>query len=189
MTDNDLRIKAEHRSRADMRSLKNLLAHGLYVLLYSFVKYLSFPLSNYLRYMVLKLFSSGIKATYISDGVMIWFPWNVSIGRHSSLNQGCILDGYGRITIGEGVRIAPYTVINTADHEFVDPTARVIDQGYVVAEVIIEDDVWVGTGVIINKGVRIGRGSVIGSGSVVTKDIPPNSVAVGVPCEVIRKRQ
>ena len=64
-----------------------------------------------------------------------------------------------------------------------------MDQGFVIAEVVIEDDVWIGSGVQINKGVRIGKGSIIGSGSVVTKDIPPYSVAAGVPCQVLKKRQ
>ena len=48
-------------------------------------------------------------------------------------------------------------------------------------------NVWIGAGVIINPGVHIGRGTVIGSGSVVTKDIPANVVAAGVPCRVIRE--
>ena len=50
----------------------------------------------------------------------------------------------------------------------------------------VEDDVWLGGGVIVNGGVTIGAGSVIGSGSVVTRDIPPGVLAAGVPCRVIR---
>ena len=64
-----------------------------------FVKYMSFPLSNFLRYGVQKLFSKGINTSYISDGVTILFPWNVKIGKKSSLNQGIILDGYGFVMI------------------------------------------------------------------------------------------
>ena len=52
----------------------------------------------------------------------------------------------------------------------------------------IADDVWIGAGVKINKGVRIGAHSVIGAGSVVTRDIPGDSVAAGVPCRVLRGR-
>jgi len=105
------------------------------------------------------------------------------------LNQGIIIDGFGGVTIGEGVRIAAYCVINTADHDFSDTTRMICDQGFVVAGVVIEDDVWLGTGVIVNKGVTIGRGSVIGAGSVVTNDIPAYSIAVGVPCRVVRSRR
>jgi len=177
------------KSNADMHSAKNYLLHGIYVALYATVKYCSFPLANYLRYAVLRLFSRHIYTTYISDGVIILFPWNVKIGQRSSLNQGVIIDGYGYVTIGEGVRIAAYTCINTADHQFNDPNTFIVDQDFVVGEVIIEDDVWIGAGAKINKGVKIGKGSIIGSGSVVTKDIPPYSVAAGVPCRVLRGRE
>ena len=51
----------------------------------------------------------------------------------------------------------------------------------------IEDNVWIGAGVIINPGVTIGKNTVIGSGSVVTKDIPSGVVAVGNPCRVLRE--
>jgi acetyltransferase-like isoleucine patch superfamily enzyme len=182
-------VQATHRPRSDMHSAKNVVLHGVYLALYAFVKYVSFPFFNYLRFGVLRLFSSGIKTTTIGDGVTIWFPWNVKIGPRSSLNQGVIIDGYGHVTLGEGVRIAPYVCINTADHEFDDPDRFIVEQGFVVAEVNVEDDVWIGAGAKINKGVRIGRGSIIGSGSVVTKDIPPYSIAVGVPCQVIKSRK
>jgi len=172
-----------------MRSPGNCLRHGLYLTLYGLVKYWSLPFLNYARYAVLKLFTARIESTYIADGVLIWFPWNVRIGRRSSLNQGVIIDGFGGVTIGDGVRIAAYAVINTADHDFSDPERMICEQGFRVAPVTIEDDVWIGTGAVIGKGVRIGRGSVIGAGAVVTKDIPPYSVAVGVPCRVVRSRR
>jgi acetyltransferase-like isoleucine patch superfamily enzyme len=54
---------------------------------------------------------------------------------------------------------------------------------------IIEDNVWIGANCIIMKGITIGEGSVIGAGSIVTKDIPPYSIAVGVPAKVIKNRQ
>jgi len=152
-----------------------------------FVKYMSFPLSNYLQYGVLRLFSKGIETSYISDGITIWFPWNVKIGKRSSLNQGVIIDGYGHVSIGEGVRVASYVNINPADHQYDDPEKMIVDKGFVVEEVIIGDDVAVGCGTIINKGVRMGKGSVIGSGAVLTKDIPGYSIAAGVPCRMIKK--
>jgi acetyltransferase-like isoleucine patch superfamily enzyme len=56
-------------------------------------------------------------------------------------------------------------------------------------EVVIEDDVWLGYNVIVLPGVTIGKGSVIGAGSVVSKDIPPYSIAIGNPARVIKKRE
>jgi acetyltransferase-like isoleucine patch superfamily enzyme len=175
-------------AKSDMLNLGNCLRHAIYLYLWGWVKYLPFPLCNYVRFAVLRLFASQIHSTAISDGVMIWFPWRVRIGRDSSLNQGCILDGFGGIEIGEGVRIAAYVTINTADHAYMDNARRIMDQGYVCAPVHIGDDVWIGTHTSINKGVTIGKGAVIGSGSVVTKDVPAYSVSVGNPCRVIRNR-
>lgn len=178
-----------YRTGSDMHRVKFYLLHGLYLSLYAFVKYLPFPLCNYLRFAVLRIFSSGIRTTYISDAVLIWFPWNVKIGRRSSLNQGVIIDGYGGVNIGSSVRIASYTSINSTDHAFADADQLIVDQGFVSGEINIEDNVWIGSHCSINKGVLIGKGSVIGSGSVVTKDIPPYSVAAGVPCQVIKSRR
>jgi len=175
-------------SRDSVRSGRNFFLHAIYLLVYGLFKNFSIPLFNYARYAILRIFGARIDTTYVSDGVLIWFPWNVTIGRRSSLNQGVIIDGFGGVKIGEGVRIAAYTVINTADHDFSDPNRMICEQGFVVAGVTIEDDVWLGTGVIVNKGVTIGRGSVIGAGAVVTRDIPPYSIAVGVPCRVVGSR-
>ena len=171
-----------------MRRPKYLLLHGLYLSLYAFVKYLPFPFSDFLRYAVLRLVGTPTRSAYIADGVTIFFPWRVKIGQRCSLNQGVVIDGYGGVDLGDCVRIAAYVTINTADHEFSDPDRPIMEQGYLCAPVRIADDVWIGTHACINKGVTIGRGSVIGSGSVVTHDIPPDSVAAGVPCRVLRQR-
>ena len=179
----------EYKSNKEMKKLSNLVLHGLYLSLYGFVKYLPFPFFYYFRFFVVRLFSSSIKSKSIADGVIIYFPWKVAIGNNSTLNQGVIIDGFGGVVIGEGVRIASNTVINTTDHAFEDVDTFIYQQGFICAQVIIEDDVWIGSNCCINKGVTIGKGSVIGSGSVVTKDIPPYSIAVGVPAKRIKSRQ
>jgi acetyltransferase-like isoleucine patch superfamily enzyme len=174
--------------RDEMHGLGNYIRHGIFTTLYAFFKNASFPFFNYFRFAIVKLFAKKIQSTYIADGVTFWFPWNISIGRRSSLNQGVIIDGTGGVEIGDGVRIAAYTMINTADHEM-GAGDMIVEQGFVVGKVIIEDDVWIGANVMINKAVRIGKGSVIGAGSVITKSIPPYSIAAGVPCKVISSRK
>ncbi len=172
-----------------MHSLKNYLRQGLFNVFYSIFKYIDFPFFNYIRFLILRLFSSKIKSTYISDSITFWFPWNLEIGKSSSLNQGCNINAAGGIKIGNYVRIAAYTVMNSVDHEYRDKSKKICEQDYIMGEIVIEDDVWIGAGVIITKGVRIGKGSVIGAASLVNKDIPPYSIAVGVPAVVKKKRE
>lgn len=185
-----IEVNIERRSWnvKEMKSFSNLMKSGCFVVLWGIFKYLPFPFVNYIRYIILKIFSNEIHSTYILDGITIHFPWNLSIGYKSSLNHNISIDGSGGVKIGNGVRIAANVSINTADYTFKNKGEWIMNQGYTVAGVVIQDDVWIGDGVKINKGITIGQGSVIGCGSVVTKNIPPYSIAVGVPCEVIDKR-
>lgn len=116
----------------------------------------------------------------------------VTIGENCTVQIYSVLVGDrhgGPITIGNGVRIAPLVMIFARNHNFADTDIPIYQQGITASPIIIEDDVWVAGKVMITAGVRIGRGSVIGAGAVVTKDIPPWSVAVGVPAQVIKTRK
>ena len=112
------------------------------------------------------------------------------IGSNTHIQGPCDLKGFLRsIVIGSQVQFAPYCAISSYNHAFDDLTRPIRLQGLVSrGDTIIEDDVWLGAGVKVLDGVRVGKGSVIGAGSVVTKDIPPYSVAVGVPAKVIAER-
>ena len=138
---------------------------------------------------MLKVFAQRLHSTHIKDGVTFYFPNRIAIGKNSSINEGCFVHGMGGIEIGDGVRIAPGTLIHTHDHGFEDAGTDIYLQHYVVAKVTIEDGVWIGAGVRINKGVTVGRGAVIGGGSVVTKDVPPFAIAVGNPARVVGHRK
>lgn len=169
--------------------MKNYVFQGLFLFIYGFVKYIPFPLiGNWLRFSILKLFMKKLKSSHIDEQVTFHFPWNVEMGKRSSLNQGVIIDGTAPVSIGEGVRIAANVYINTADHE-IRPDDWIVNQGFITGGVTIEDDAWIGTGAIILKGITIGRGAVIGAGSVVTRDIPPYTIAVGSPCRVVKNRR
>jgi acetyltransferase-like isoleucine patch superfamily enzyme len=171
-----------------MRETRHLILHGIFVSIYGLFKYLPFPLFEYLRFVVCKMFFKEIHSTKISDGVQFWFPYRIRIGRNSSVNQGCILDGYGVIEIGDYVRIGPYVVINSCDHCFDVREIPIAQQGYIAEKVVIEDDVWIGSQVVINKGVTIGKGCVIASGAVVVSDLESYGVYGGVPAKLIRMR-
>jgi acetyltransferase-like isoleucine patch superfamily enzyme len=91
------------------------------------------------------------------------------------------------VTIGDKVYLAPLVQILAVNHVFHDPTRPIIEQGITAEGIVVEDNVWIGAGAIITDGVRIGQGAVIGAGAVVTRDIPPHAVAVGVPAQVVKE--
>lgn len=121
---------------------------------------------------------------------------NISIGNNSIININCTFIDCNKIEIGNNVLIASNVQIYTATHP-VNTMERLVDkwdeksgQAFFrtyALPVKIEDNVWIGGGVIILPGITIGKNSVIGAGSIVTKDIPTNCVAVGSPCRVIKQ--
>ena len=113
----------------------------------------------------------------------------VRIGEKTFVGPGVCIAGPGNITIGQSCLIAAHVGIFANNHNFADPTRYIIEQGVTGKGITIGDDCWLGHAVTVVDGVTIGQGSVIGAGAVVTKDIPPYSVAVGTPARVIKSRK
>jgi acetyltransferase-like isoleucine patch superfamily enzyme len=111
----------------------------------------------------------------------------VAIGDFTFLGRGVEIDASLEVQIGQHVLLAPGVFITDHDHG-IAPGTPVALQGCSSQPVVIEDEVWLGVRVVVLPGVRIGRGTVVGAGAVVTKDLPPDSIAVGVPARVIRRR-
>lgn len=112
----------------------------------------------------------------------------LKVGDHSNIGPYSYIGCSGYIQIGNHVMISPRVSIYAENHVFDDPRIPMKEQGVRKEEVIIEDDCWIAANSIILAGVTIGKGSVIAAGSVVTTDIPPYSVAAGVPARVIKQR-
>jgi acetyltransferase-like isoleucine patch superfamily enzyme len=92
------------------------------------------------------------------------------------------------VEIGENVLIAGRVYISDHNHEFRSIDKPILEQDIELGgKVVIEDNAWLGEGCVVLPGVTIGKGSVIGSNAVVTKNVPPFSVAVGIPARVIRQ--
>lgn len=109
---------------------------------------------------------------------------NCVIGEGSFINHGAYLMDCAPITIGKHCFIGPNCGMYTATHAFV---ADERNKGIEKADPItLKDNVWLGGDVTILPGVTIGEGSIIGAKSLVNKDIPPNVIAAGNPCKVIR---
>ena len=111
----------------------------------------------------------------------------IRIGRDSLVGEYTVIRGQGGVTIGDRVYISPFVQIVAVDHIFDNPGCSFVEQGVTAEGVIIEDDVWIGSGGIICDGVRIGKGAVVGAGAVVTRNVPPHTVVAGVPAQVIRE--
>ena len=114
-----------------------------------------------------------------------WGGHHVHFGSGIYANSNLTLVDDGHIYVGDKVMFGPNVTIATANHP-IEPSLRARALQY-NKDVHIEENVWIGAGVIIVPGVHIGKNSVIGAGAVVTKDIPENVVAVGNPCRVLRE--
>ena len=111
------------------------------------------------------------------------------LGERSFIGANAVMGaGGGGITIGNDVLIGQCVNIHSENHNFDQPGLLIREQGISFEGVVVEDDVWIGSKATVVDGVTIGRGAVIGAGAVVTKSVPPYSVAVGVPAKVIGKR-
>jgi acetyltransferase-like isoleucine patch superfamily enzyme len=113
----------------------------------------------------------------------------IEIGENSTVNELCIIHGLGGVKIGTGVRIGCGTIIHSVQHHFKRLDVPIWKQGFSGKPIVIEDDVWIGAHCTILGGVKIGAHSVIGAHSLVTRDIPPYSIAYGVPCKVRKSRK
>jgi acetyltransferase-like isoleucine patch superfamily enzyme len=109
----------------------------------------------------------------------------IYIGARTYINRGTFLDAVESLKIGKDCAIGPGCYLTDHDHGL-DPTQTPLGQPMVSQPTHIGDGAWIGANVTILKGVNIGQQSVIGAGSVVTKDIPPGVLAVGVPAKVIK---
>jgi len=113
----------------------------------------------------------------------------IDVGDNSRVGAYTCMAGPGHIKIGQSCLIASQVGIYANQHTFADPNREIRKQGFTAKGIVIENDCWLGTGVKVMDGVTIGQGSVVGAGAVVTKDLPPYSVAVGVPAKITSRRE
>jgi acetyltransferase-like isoleucine patch superfamily enzyme len=113
----------------------------------------------------------------------------MEIGKNTYIGSYVCIAAYEKLKIGKNCQIASHSSLYGYNNNFADPNTIIRKQGHTAKGIVIEDDCWLGGGVRVVDGVTIGKGSVIGAGAVVTKDIPPYSIAAGVPARVIKKRK
>lgn len=136
-----------------------------------------------------KILSSLLKKCDESTTIVppFWcdYGYHISVGKSFYANHNLVIQDGASVTFKDNVFIGPNCCFTTAEHA-IDPEMR--KSGIEIAKPItVGNNVWIGAGTTVIAGVTIGDNSVIGAGSVVTKSIPENVVAVGVPCRVMRK--
>ena len=118
--------------------------------------------------------------TRIYGRITLYFPENIKIGQNCTINEGVVINGREKITIGDNVRISPYTIIETG---YLDYQSDTQSKAHQAKKIIIKDNVWIASGARILAGVTVGEGAIVASGAVVTKDVPAKSIAKGIPAK------
>jgi acetyltransferase-like isoleucine patch superfamily enzyme len=107
------------------------------------------------------------------------------IGDNTLIGIGNVV--IGPVQMGNNIILAQNVVISGLNHQYQDVALPIYQQDITTKKIIIEDDCWIGANSVVTAGVTIGKHSVIAAGSVVTKNIPPYSVAAGNPARVIKQ--
>lgn len=139
-------------------------------------------------------FGAGLTCGYLARFDAFGDEGCIEFGRNVQINDFVHIGAIEKVQIGNDVLIASRVFISDHDHgNYGDtgvislPSEPPSERRIQARPVVIEDRVWIGENVCILPGTRIGEGSVIGAGSVVKGDIPPHSIAVGVPARVVKR--
>ena len=137
-----------------------------------------------LEKLIKKIFGSTGKNIKVCPPFYCDYGKNIHVGENFFANYGCVILDVAEVRIGKNCMLAPCVKIFHATHPIrAEERYNGVELGF---KVTIGDNCWIGGGSIINPGVTLGNNVVVGAGSVVTRDIPPNSLAVGNPCRVLR---
>ncbi|OAX48512.1 MULTISPECIES: sugar O-acetyltransferase [Paenibacillus] len=121
--------------------------------------------------------SFGLLPPFYTD-----FGKNIRVGRNVFINHACTFMDRGGITLEDNVLIGPKVNLITINHPL-EPAER---RSTISTPIVIKKNAWLGAGTMIMPGVTIGENSIVAAGAVVTKDVPPNTIAAGVPAKIIK---
>ncbi len=134
------------------------------------------------------------EGTFLQGPVTFHYGCHTEIGKRTFINFNFTVQDDAKVTIGNDCNFGPNVTIVTPVHPMIAAERKAVTDSdgkekrlCYAKPVKIGNDCWLGAGVTVCPGVTIGNGCVIGAGSVVTRDIPDNSFAAGVPCKVIRE--
>lgn len=149
---------------------------------------------NLLRrfHLIRRIFPNGQKGAFFEPNIHVEYGENVTFGKNFFMNFDCTLLDVAPIEIGDDVMFGSRVMIATPVHPMLAEERKMQDYGdgfydlEYAKPIKIGNGVWLASNVTVCGGVTIGDNAVVGAGSVVTRDIPPNVFAAGVPCRVIR---
>ena len=136
----------------------------------------------------LRALMSRLVGYKVDDGFRLFppvytdFGKNIKVGKDVFVNSGCCFQDQGGVTLGDGCLVGHNVVFATLDHDK-RPGRR---GDMTAAPIVVGKDVWIGAHATILKGVTIGDGAIVAAGAVVTRDVPPNTIAAGVPARVVK---
>ncbi|PAY18785.1 putative colanic acid biosynthesis acetyltransferase [Rhodopirellula sp. SM50] len=137
------------------------------------------------RVVVLRCFGATVTAqSRIDPTVRIWAPWNLTIGRNSSIGHHVDVYNVAPISIGDNATVSQYSYLCAASHDLADPTMKLT-----TSPIRIEHAAWVCAKAFVGPGVTVREGAVVGACGVVTKDVPEWTIVAGNPAREIRKRE
>jgi acetyltransferase-like isoleucine patch superfamily enzyme len=113
---------------------------------------------------------------------------NITLKKHVTVGFNCELFSASELLIGSDTLIAAYVYCIAGDHEYYTAEKAVVDLEAISRGITIGDNCWLGAKALIFDGVNVGESTIIGAASVVSKDIPPFSIALGSPARVVKQR-
>ena len=132
----------------------------------------------------LGVFNARIEGTpFVHQRARIAIPWNLTLRDRACLGDRANAYSLGEIDIGQRATVAQEAYLSTGSHDFSQSGLPLV-----TAKITVGDDAFIGARAFIMPGVTIGARSVVGACSVVTKDVPPDVIAAGNPCQVLKHR-
>ena len=135
-----------------------------------------------------RVFTESLKVgarSYIAADALV--RGEIVLGSNCTVNPFVSL--HGKVTMGDGVRIASLATIAGQNHVFSDITKPIYEQPVTFEGIEIGDDVWIGANVVVLDGVTVGAHSILAAGAIVTKDVPEYAIMGGNPARVLRDRR
>jgi maltose O-acetyltransferase len=141
------------------------------------------------RAILVKVFFKKCKGfSWIQPRVTIVHSQRLKVGTNFVINSGTYINAVGKIEIGSYVIIGNNVTISSGKHPIEGSHPPIVSRQTIPQKIIIEDDVWIGAGVVIMPGIKLSKGTVVGANSIVTKDTNEYDIVVGSPATFLKKR-